>query len=172
MPDPLLIGSRPVADRRLPGEVITETRRAQRIANGQVTEVDIWQVQKLAEMKAKYPYARFRTPFIPIYNCHGMSFASRRTQINDPREVRKIVGHDGYQTVVPEDVLPGDLVLYVDPQTGDAEHSGTVASIPDKKTGIVGFLVVSKWGHGPEVVHTLADCPYPHCLHQFYRITA
>jgi hypothetical protein len=53
-----------------------------------------------------------------IYNCHGLTFASRRTAINDPVAVRKILAEDEYIRVPQGDTLPGDVVIYVS-QEGD-----------------------------------------------------
>jgi cytochrome P450 len=79
------------------------------------------------------------------YNCHGLTFASRRTWIWKPAEVAKILADDEYVRVELADVLPGDIVLYV--QNGDIEHSGIVMSLGPVP------MILSKWGPAHEVVH-------------------
>lgn len=65
------------------------------------------------------------------YNCHGLSFASRRTWIFESQEIAKIIKDDEYEEVQYNDIKPGDTaVYYVD---GDAEHSGIVVSVDELK---------------------------------------
>ena len=104
------------------------------------------------------------------YNCHGLTFASRRTQIDDPAEVRKILTQDAYQKVDRSAILPGDIVVYIGPD-GDIEHSGVVMDV-DKSMLIPIPKVLSKWGVAHEVVHRLTDCPYASTNVEFYRVTA
>src|SRR3972149_1987902 len=49
----------------------------------------------------------------PVYNCHGLTFASRRTAIFEHREIMKILSEDDYQEVENEnDVQIGDIIIY------------------------------------------------------------
>ena len=112
--------------------------------------------------KRNFPNAIHR-PVAPTrkYNCHGLTFASRRTWIQ-PTEIAKILKDDEYEQVSLEEVLPGDIVLYV--QNGDVEHSGVVMSrgpIP---------MVLSKWGPSHEVIHRVNDCEYNSAQFLYYRI--
>jgi hypothetical protein len=100
------------------------------------------------------------------YNCHGLTFASRRTWIEAPAEIAKIIKDDEYEEVPFDRVLAGDIaVYYVD---GDAEHSGLVVSVNDLKVPIV----LSKWGACHEVVHPVAQSRYDASNVKYYRITA
>jgi hypothetical protein len=100
------------------------------------------------------------------YNCHGLTFASRRTWIHSPREIAKILTDDDYKTVAPpETVLPGDIAVYYSTE-GDAEHSAIVLTI--ERFGVP--KVLSKWGAGREVVHMLGNCPYDASNVKYYRV--
>jgi len=110
----------------------------------------------------------FRSDNSSIYNCHGMVFAARRTNIDDPNEVRKILIEDDYEEVSLEDILPGDIVTYID-SNGNMDHSAMVIESPSEKTANMP-LVVSKWGRFREAIHLLHQCPYPVLEHKYFRI--
>jgi hypothetical protein len=116
------------------------------------------------DYKRDYPNGNHR-PVSPSrkYNCHGLTFASRRTWISKATEVAKILRDDDY-VALPDvkDVLPGDIVVYL--QNGDVEHSGIVI-----KSGFVP-TVLSKWGPAHEVLHLVNDCPYDSMQVSYYRI--
>jgi hypothetical protein len=119
----------------------------------------------IIDTKARYPNCRHR-PVGPSrqYNCHGLTFASRRTWICKPSEISKILHDDSYEQIQrPEDVLPGDVVVYT--REGDPEHSGIVVSISPE------IWVLSKWGALHEVIHRVTECPYNQAYPEFYRIT-
>src|SRR6266496_3127883 len=81
------------------------------------------------------------------YNCHGLVFAGRRTCIDDPSTVRQILADDSYRRVNRDELLAGDVALYV--VKGAIEHSGIVVDkgARDDRTGLWGDpLIVSKWG--------------------------
>lgn len=96
------------------------------------------------------------------YNCHGLTFASRRTWISKASEIAKLLQDDGYQPVELDHILPGDIVVYF--QNGDAEHSGIII-----QSGFVP-IVLSKWGPAHEVIHRVNDCPYDSMEIKYYRI--
>lgn len=124
-------------------------------------------------IKRERPKATHRpSPPSRKYNCHGLTFASRRTVISQPSEIAKILADDDYQKVGEESVLAGDIVIYY--RDGDVEHSGIVVSF-DVLRGIGGGqvrvpVILSKWGMAHEVVHQLADCPYSAANVAYYRI--
>ena len=98
------------------------------------------------------------------YNCHGLSFAARRTAIESPIEIAKIIADDDYEEVIASRVIPGDIAIYY--ESGDASHSGIVVQMTELKVPIV----LSKWGHCHEVVHHLSRCPYKSDDIRFYRM--
>jgi hypothetical protein len=108
--------------------------------------------------------AYFRLDVSAAYNCHGLTFASRRTCIHDPQEVRRILNDDGYEKVLDKEVTLGDVILYV--SRGDIEHSGVVI-----RTDNLTRWVLSKWGvEGPEAVHLANYCPYDWDAFEYYRV--
>jgi hypothetical protein len=91
------------------------------------------------------------------YNCHGMTFAARRTWIANPNQVQMILIDDNYEEVAEPFVVPGDIIIYS--SAGDIEHSGIVILRDELKA----LHVLSKWGFYHEVVHKVPDCPYSDC---------
>jgi hypothetical protein len=103
----------------------------------------------------------------PIYNCHGFTFASRRTAICEHEEIMKIISEDDYRMVENEDdVQIGDIITYWDKEKGDVEHSGLVVGKEGKYP-----LVLSKWGRGKEVLHLYCVCPYDATMVRYYRVS-
>jgi hypothetical protein len=141
-----------------------ETRRGYQIEN----EIDHRPIRAgdammLERHRIQYPDGTHR-PVGPSrkYNCHGLTFASRRTWIWKPSEIARILADDEYQQIDLHEVLPGDIVVYV--QNGDAEHSGIVISV------LPALKILSKWGPAHEVIHRVADCPYNAAQINYYRI--
>lgn len=116
------------------------------------------------DLKGKYPNSLHR-PVAPSrkYNCHGLTFASRRTWIWKASEISKIVKDDEYERVELQNVLPGDIAIYY--TNGDPEHSGIVTRVNDLVP-----IIVSKWGTAHEVVHRVRECPYDATEILYYRI--
>ena len=153
-------------------ELALETRRKNSIPNYMTRAAPLagaYDEQKGREKQ--FPHAKRRNVGpCNTYNCHGLTFGSRRTEIN--AEIDKILRDDDYREIRKEHVCPGDIVLYYsDPQVpggviGDIEHSGIVL-----EKGQFGLLrILSKWGLGDEWVHFLADCPYSVSNVKFFRI--
>jgi hypothetical protein len=149
--------------------IVTETRAGNPIENCQpslITELD----KKDAEDRQKrWGQAKQRgEDIVPHYNCHGLTFASRRTAVNDSLEVRKVISEDKYLKVDEKRVMPGDVIVYVSAADGDLEHSGVVVAVGEPPFNIP--QVVSKWGKGFEVVHAANYCPYNYGGAEYYRI--
>ncbi len=112
-----------------------------------------------ARFSKKFPRIIKRTTgCTDTYNCHGLVFASRRTRIWEPNEVRKILREDSYEKVEDSKVLPGDVALYVHAE-GSIDHAAIVVEAPEK-TLLSIPKVVSKWGPWAEVVHYSNECPW------------
>jgi hypothetical protein len=114
--------------------------------------------------------AIWRTQPSGIYNCHGLTFASKRTRVFSTDEIRKILQEDAYIKISIENVFPGDIILYVT-NIGDITHSGIILSVERNVLGLFP-MVLSKWGNGSEVFHSYNNCPYfaSDILTEFYRI--
>jgi hypothetical protein len=104
-----------------------------------------------------------------IYNCHGLTFASRRTQIWKPSEIQKILKEDDYQEISVHQTMAGDVVVYFD-ERNDAVHSGVVVESTPMLGNLRIIKVLSKWGAAHEAIHAPADCPYRPATLKYYRI--
>ena len=128
-------------------------------------------VQLAISLRQKFPAATHRpTQATYAYNCHGLTFAARRTFIQSPAEVRRILDDDTYVRITEaNDVLPGDIVIYV--RDGEIDHSGIIIEV-QRFEGmlVINPVILSKWGNCHEVIHRLKDCPYSDCSVEYYRI--
>ena len=118
--------------------------------------------------KRRYPAPR--TQHRPVgpsysYNCHGLTFAARRTRIWKSGEIQKILTDDGYEEIKDfAQVMIGDIAIYM--QGNEAIHSGLVVEKADFQT-----RVLSKWGSAHEVLHWQSDCDeYRGSIVKFYRM--
>lgn len=107
-----------------------------------------------------------------IFNCHGLTFASRRTSIHEEDVVRRLLSdEDDYSEVDIRDVLPGDIVVYYGPRN-TIPHTGVVISMPQERDFGIPW-VVSKWGHFREYMHRANQVPpqWSYETLKFYRVT-
>jgi hypothetical protein len=150
--------------------IVLETRKRNLIENSQVHEIGRFAVQQSKDLLKKFNGSIIvRTGINSIYNCHGLTFASRRTGINNlPWET--IRQDDGYTEISVLDALPGDIVIYFG-SDGSAEHSGIV--LENKKGLPIQMpLILSKWGSFGEVIHFAHVVPqeYP-TERRYFRVT-
>ena len=159
----LLLGNVP------PKKIVVQTAAGREIENTQEMEIDEVELNKLPLFHQKYgPGLVVRTPPTGRYNCHGLTFASRRTWVfGDGNTLQHIIEDDRYSEVLPNDVLPGDTVLYFD-ERGVPWHSGIVVEVP-KDPPIVP-LVCSKWAHSAEFLHRVTQGPYG-LNFKYFRVT-
>lgn len=106
------------------------------------------------------------------YNCHGLVFASRRTNIPpagmpDAVTVDDLLVHDRYEHVQPP-VRVGDIVIYRQ-GNGEIEHTGLVSRIDTLGNQAVIF-VRSKWGALEEYEHHERQCSYGDCRIEYWRL--
>lgn len=144
-----------------------DTSRARGIRNQQDHDISGYDLHICKKLEADYPLATRRSKPTAIFNCHGLTFGCRRTKITDRESVNQILCDDHWKEVPEKDAEPGDIVVYFD-DSGDPSHSGLVVA-KDDMLGIP--TIVSKWGVGPEFIHTAAYVPpiygtlrrYYHC---------
>lgn len=106
------------------------------------------------------------------YNCHGLTFGSRRTcipRVGDPTEVDDLLRRDGYIPVNPP--MPGDLAIYRrdvgQSGTGTIDHTGVVSYVDP----VIGSIRVrSKWGILEEFEHLVLDGPYRNSLVEYWGL--
>jgi len=122
--------------------------------------------------QSKYLLTTFRCNPSPEYNCHGMSFASRRTNIDKATVIRTILADDKYKRIDNiKETLIGDIVLYVSVSDGDIMHSGTLVLCEHSDADLSNIRVLSKWGKYKEAIHPLRETGYKDYKLEFYRLT-
>lgn len=148
-----------------------ETRRSTAIANiFDESEPTPGELLAADDLKKRHPTATHRpTQVCYGYNCHGLTFASRRTQVYKTSCVTNILEEDGYDKIEKQDVLPGDVCIYRD-DNGEVSHSGIVIGV-NTDLLIPRIKVLSKWGAAHEVLHFEEDCPYVPADLSYYRIS-
>ena len=132
-----------------------ETSKRRGIVNKQGTDVSKFERNWDAEISNLFPNATRRTEVSATYNCHGLTFACRRSRIPSSTSVRCILADDQWDEVTITDVKAGDIVVYVS-SDGDVNHSGLVVG---KHEDLNLPVICSKWGSAGEFVHLLNDCP-------------
>jgi hypothetical protein len=141
-----------------------QTSRGTDILNEQLSEISAFERNWAAPLRA--PQRTIRTGVDGRYNCHGLTFACRRTRIPEPSTVSLILAEDEYAEVSKAETLPGDIVVYYSDEA-DPTHSGVVV---ENVAPLFVPWIVSKWGSGPEVIHRYWDVPQVYGTnHRFYR---
>ncbi len=147
------------------------SRTGTQLDNLQANKLSRFELSVEADLRAQFRdvhAATFLTGSCPVYNCHGMTFASRRTK-PEPEAFTTLLEEDGYRKVGPDEfVQVGGIAIYLDDDDRVA-HSGLVVGLVQA----YGFdrivpWVLSKWGSGPEVLHRYDYCPYPSRV-DYYR---
>jgi hypothetical protein len=149
-----------------------ETASKREIPNQQVHEPmsAVTENNEKARNKSMYGKALVQVTDTPTaaYNCHGLVFASRRTNVHG-NDVRMILNGDRYKKRLdPSEVRPGDVVLFVAPD-GDIEHSGIVVEPPSLLNGFVP-VVHGKWGKFLEYAHPANASAYKPDHLEYYRV--
>lgn len=108
----------------------------------------------------------------PLYNCHGLTFASKRTGIYSDTEIWKILKCE-YQAVASvNDLLVGDIILYLERDNETSIiHSGIVVTANHSIGTISEVRIYSKVLKAREITHSIYNCPYHTGNNvKFYRI--
>lgn len=149
-------------------ELALETAEKNKIPNAQSKELSPQELLQVKDIEKKWgEIITPRSGPTPIYNCHGLVFASRRTGIFDNSSIRQIFEDDRYREIQKEDALPGDIVIYFN--KGDIEHSAIIINAPSESLLKIP-LVYSKWGKYSEVIHLQNQCPYNLSEIKYYRV--
>lgn len=147
---------------KLPGSIPLATRLGNEIPNEQIPDAPPGVLERLRrDLHRKYPDLIECRPPTGQYNCHGMTLASRRTGIHDPKVVRAILNDDGYKATNPAAVEPGDLAIYHD--MDEITHTGVVLKVVRGEPDVPAFRtarVLSKWGYAGVYVHMAREGEY------------
>lgn len=146
--------------------IVLQTSKKRSVVNFQnlnntYTLLEQHEHQKLVE---KHPFVQIRTNKSKLYNCHGLTFAGKRTAVEKETQVNEFITDDLYGVVNRQDVLAGDIILYYD--GNEIIHSGVVVEKPNEMKAC---KVLSKWGDAMEAVHMELDCPYQTTKIEFRR---
>jgi hypothetical protein len=149
-------------------DILLDTAKGEPILNSQETIINHPLAAQALVDRIVHP-SLLRSNPNPRYNCHGLTFGSRRTAILEDSEVTHILQQDGYRVIPLSAVLPGDIAIYY-AEDGTIDHSAVVVSKPDAITHIP--FVYGKWGViGPEVFHLATEGPdYAISDIRYYRI--
>ena len=168
-PPTILIPGQPTPPKSVP----IYTARGNAIPNCQSDELTglNWKdIRQLYKDNTNNATVHFLAESCARYNCHGLTFGSRRAEIDGENStISMILNEDCFVALkTSEPVQPGDIAIYYD-EDGDIQHSGIVAEIRVSTFGAPVPFVWSKWGKGPEVVHSANSGEYNSCSIVFYR---
>jgi len=154
--------------------VVLSTRTGRPILNGQSDAISLFEWHQIGDIQRRFPpgpLLQYVNGTCPLYNCHGLTFASRRTTIGpEDSLIPTILKDDGYEEIQKANTQPGDLILYLNPEDNEVEHSGIVVKVVESPLGSPVPHVWSKWGKGPEAIHHFGECPYSPENVQFFRL--
>ena len=148
-----------------------QTAEKNDIENEQFGAISKYELSQISSFEQQYPQAKFKGDPTAVYNCHGMTFASKRTGIFADSEIEKILKDDKYIEIKNErEVMPGDIILYYD-ETG-ISHSGTVIQTHpgDHANDLPSIMVISKWAKHKEVIHNANYSPYSQGTKRYWRV--
>lgn len=105
------------------------------------------------------------------YNCFGLTFASRRTNVPAPGVdstglIDQVLAEDQYIQIPEADASEGDVVLWR--LGGLVPHTGIVTHI--QREGFRAILVASKWGALEEYVHLPTTSPFDGCVIEYWSM--
>jgi len=147
----------------LPGVIPLYTRLGTEIENHQDRDHTPDQVERSQALhRKKSPFVVERRPPTCQYNCHGLTFANRRTGIYNPPDVDTILKDDGLRRIrLSEEVQVGDVAVYSDGT--EVTHTGIVVEViqgePEGST-LRAVKLLSKWGGSGEYIHLANEGPY------------
>ena len=151
-----------------------DTRDMSPLDNYQTHTMELWEMAQVEKLFSQFrnQNVEFLQGPCPIYNCHGLTFASRRSTVDEETPAfERILKEDGYEPVPPGgNARVGDIVVYCNERL-EFFHSGIVVSIIKAEGGLKDMpRVWSKWGKGHEALHPLHSCPYPQDAVRYYRL--
>jgi hypothetical protein len=144
-----------------PYDIHLATRIGRYIPNWQGDNLQPSEIQAQTALETYKGKNRFPQIVDSTYNCLGLVFAARRTNVAT-EHVKWILQHDDYQKLSGR-VLPqrGDVVLYAQ-EDNIVTHVGVVHDVKSSSRNSEDWevWVLSKWGtHGAEYVHLADDIP-------------
>ena len=152
-----------LGDHEIPTSINMETSKNHKISNEQFRTSNLFEITNEIRFESKFE-SKFQGQPTKIYNCHGLTFASKRTGVFLDSAINLILNDEYREIKDKKDVLIGDLVIYY--QSGSILHSALVVNIEKEPINI---KVLSKTRVYKEIVHYLQYSPYG-LEYKFYRI--
>jgi hypothetical protein len=153
---------------QIKAELDLSTRRQRHIRNMMNREPPLEGARlAIEQMKRDHKTAIHRDEVGPCntFNCHGLTFGSRRTWIDRTADIQNILNDDDYIEIDRSKVKPGDIAIFR--KNGEIDHSGIVVEVVEMR----GPRILSKWASLHEVVHFPWEGPYNECQVTYYRVT-
>jgi len=143
--------------------IILQTRKGRKIENEVYPELPrLHYKNNDIQLKNRYLNVKLRSRGTNRYNCHGLTFANRRTFIADASELKKIFEDDEYKKICKGEARVGDIIVYL--YNEDIEHTGIIIEIENFLSSNPMPIILSKWGAAGEFIHKYNECPYfDHC---------
>jgi hypothetical protein len=144
--------------------IVVQTRTGKPIPNDIAAEPTERDIRVRAAIREKHGRGWIpRKPECGVYNCAGLTWASRRTAIRADEHWDLIFKEDGYRKFTPseEPPRPGDLVVYREKDIGYL-HVGLILACENLGEVITPRLL-SKWDDASgEYFHWVNDTPFYH----------
>jgi hypothetical protein len=165
----MLLAIRQECETALGRELHMHSACGNHIDNEQLEEISAFEANQFPAFERTYSVGtEICSEPTPRFNCHGMTFASRRTGIFRSSTIEQILREDGYVQISRDAVKPGDVIVYYD-EDGDYEHSGIVIFPPTPARFYVP-TVRSKWAKYRELIHPGNSCPYNFANVKYFRV--
>ena len=155
----------------LPGKIELQTRMGNPIDNAQDPPFPLGARARALTLDQaagqEYPGACRCRPPADHYNCHGLTFANRRTGIWRSDQIRIILADDGLEPVEASELREGDIAVYF--EGPEISHTGVVLRVIDNGPEDGRRVwILSKWGILGEYAHFVGEDPYPECTVVYY----
>ena len=114
--------------------------------------------KSFSDLLKEYSSAKKISEPCPVYNCHGLTFGSRRSSVTD--DIFPILKDDGFVPIDARAAREGDVIVYL--EDGGVIHTGFIIEMVPllNKSSELVPRVWSKWGKGPEMIHRVGDCDF------------
>lgn len=125
--------------------------------------------EELTSQRAEAKFeSKFHGEICTLYNCHGLTFAARRTGIFEDEEVQKILDDEYIEIKNHSQSQVGDVVIYYSEGIGIA-HSGLIIFAKHTPNDLSEVRVLSKEKKYREIIHLIVKTPYFHTEYKIFR---
>lgn len=151
-----------------PTTISLETSKRTTIKNYQYGLLVSFEIADAERLENQFA-SKFQGDPNPLYNCHGLTFASKRTGVYEDTEVWKIIKDEYFEIKSDKEVLIGDILIYYDNDNGILHSAIVVKAENSNPADLADIWVLSKIRKHKEIVHNYNFSPYGG-EKRFYRI--